>query len=382
MQALRPAPAPLLVTPAPLLVTPAPLLVTPAPSSPPHPRKRDPSYPRPAAGISPRTAPKPLHTSPPPTTAQNHPATSTPPPSFLRPLPSFLRRQEPTARRRSIPPPPTPGGTRTGRRLAGARRGAGGRLDSCLRRNDGKEAWRGLGARHSEIPAPLSSPHPRSLLRHTRAPPRVSRRAQHPSPSTPPLHPATSMPPPSFLPPLPSFLRRQEPTARRRSIPPPPTPGGAQTALGQAVGLPGRVAALEVAWIPACAGMTERKRERALVLATAKHPRALLRHTRTPSSVIPALVAGISPSTAPKPLHPTPAQNHSVTSAPPSVIPAPSRHSCAGRNPPRRDAPSHHLRPPAALRRHLDKPSGRRGASRRWRSPRFLPAPNRLAPRG
>ena len=106
---------------------------------------------------------------------------------------------------------------------------------------------------------------------------------------------ATSRRPlPSLLRPLPSFLRRQEPTARRRSIPPPPTPGGAQTALGQAVGLPGRVAALEVAWIPACAGMTERKRERAWVLATAKPPRPM-----APS--YPRSAAGISPSTAPKP---------------------------------------------------------------------------------
>ena len=66
-----------------------------------------------------------------------------PPPSHT--VPSFLRRQEPTRpttdrltpdiRRREAP--------RSGRREVGARSSEGGRLDSCLRRNDGKRRDRG-----------------------------------------------------------------------------------------------------------------------------------------------------------------------------------------------------------------------------------------------
>ena len=100
-----------------------------------------------AAGISPCTTPKPV------------PA---PVPSSLRPAPSFLRRQESTARRCSIPtliPRRRSDDTWAGRRDAGARRGLGGRLDSCLRRNDEEGACEGgevgawLGAHHGEIPA-------------------------------------------------------------------------------------------------------------------------------------------------------------------------------------------------------------------------------------
>ncbi len=126
-------------------------------------------------------------------------ATPLPFSSFPRPLPSFLRRQEPTR------PTPTPSPIHPSP-LPGGRLGGG---------------WN-AASRHTIRIAPQSPmPHIRRIhpLRHIRSPP--------------------------------SFLRRQEPTAAGGAYLDSEHPPAAQQR---------RAPSAEVAWVPACAGMTVGRR--------------------------------------------------------------------------------------------------------------------------
>ena len=169
---------------------------------------------------------------------------------------------------------------------------------------------------------------------------------------------------PSVIPaPLPSFLRRQEPSP---ASPPPVHPSPLSQGGGQVGG-----------------GMPRASTNRSLL-----HPDLLSRHPCAPS-VIPAPHPSFlrrqkpSPTSPPSsPIHPSPllggrlgrwgvecraSTNRSLLH--PHRL---SRHSCVSRNPRARRA----LPPPkspAALKHHSVRPSGRRGAYRCWRPRSFLP---------
>ena len=84
-------------------------------------------------------------------------------------------------------------------------------------------------------------------------------------------------------------------------------------------------------------------------------------------SVIPALAAGISPSTAQSPARPPPSFLRPTVISVPTVISAPHRHSCAGRNPgdlPTPYTPQPPGGPPKLFPRRR-QPLRRDGASRR-----------------
>ena len=171
-----------------------------------------------------------------------------------------------------------------GRRDVGARRGAGGRLDSCLRRNDGGRRRRGLGAVLGEIPAAGrgydGGGGARVWREWTR--PHAKPPAYHhlPKPDHAPL-PSYQQRAPSY-PRSPRVSRRSSTQARSRTPPRahplPVIPAQAGThavratrlcaerpaAAWRAVGTLSRAGALVVAWIPACAGMTDEGRERGL----------------------------------------------------------------------------------------------------------------------
>ena len=154
-------------------------------------------------------------------------------------------------------------------------------------------------------PFPLP-PYSRPYLRHTRASPRVSRRAQHRRTSTPPpplprsLSTAPAPPPPSYPYPLLRHTRAPPRVSRRAQH------RRTSTASPAAPALPPRRSRTTTSVIvpsppsyPRFAAGISPSTAPAYLTASPAAPTLPLHRSRTTTSVIPAPAAGISPPTAP-----------------------------------------------------------------------------------